>query len=158
MGYLQAHRGKVSQRTILPSTSALRGRVYELRYDSETATKTKYIVLGINIYPKGGGKSKQLLHCLDLDEIPMAEVRKLIRSASNIVTGYKRGLEHQQLIIEGRSTAIYDAQLKKLQKRIPGIYKTFKLNKITKFELTNYDFTSIADTATKKKFGIVDED
>jgi len=158
MGHLQAHRGKVSQRTILPSTSALRGRVYELRYDSETATKTKYIVLGINIYPKGGGKSKQLLHCLDLDEIPMAEVRKLIRSASNIVTGYKRGLEHQQLIIEGRSTAIYDAQLKKLQKRIPGIYKTFKLNKITKFELTNYDFTSIADTATKKKFGIVDED
>jgi hypothetical protein len=158
MGYLQAHRGKVSQRTILPSTSALRGRVYELRYDSETATKTKYIVLGINIYPKAGGKSKQLLHCLDLDEIPMAEVRKLIRSASNIVTGYKRGLEHQQLIIEGRSTAIYDAQLKKLQKRIPGIYKTFKLNKITKFELTNYDFTSIADTATKKKFGIVDED
>jgi len=158
MGYLQAHRGKVSQRTILPSTSALRGRVYELRYDSETATKTKYIVLGINIYPKGGGKSKQLLHCLDLDEIPMAEVRKLIKNASGIVTGYKRGLEHQQLIIEGRSTAIYDAQLKKLQKRIPGIYKTFKLNKITKFELTNYDFTSIADTATKKKFGIVDED
>jgi hypothetical protein len=158
MGYLQTHRGKVSQRTILPATSALRGRVYELRYDSETATKTKYIVLGINIYPKSGGASKQLLHCLDLDEIPMAEVRKLIKNASGIVTGYKRGLEHQQLIIEGRSTAIYDAQLKKLQKRIPGIYKTFKLNKITKFELTNYDFTSIADTATKKKFGIVDED
>jgi len=158
MGHLQTHRGLVSERTPIPSTSARRGRVYELRYDSETATKTKYIVLGINIYPKSGGASKQLLHCLDLDEIPMAEVRKLIRSASNIVTGYKRGLEHQQLIIEGRSTAIYDAQLKKLQKRIPGIYKTFKLNKITKFELTNYDFTSIADTATKKKFGIVDED
>jgi len=157
MGYLQAHRGKVSQRTILPSTSALRGRVYELRYDSETATKTKYIVLGINIYPKSGGASKQLLHCLDLDEIPVAEVRKLIRSASNIVTGYKRGLEHQQLIIEGRSTAIYDEQLRKLQKRIPGIYKTFKLNKITKFELTNYDFISLIDDRTKKRFGIVDE-
>ena len=157
MGYLQTHRGLVSERTTIPATSALRGRVYELRYDSETATKTKYIVLGINIYPKAGGKSKQLLHCLDLDEIPMAEVRKLIRSASNIVTGYKRGLEHQQLIIEGRSTAIYDEQLRKLQKRIPGIYKTFKLNKITKFELTNYDFISLIDDRTKKRFGIVDE-
>ena len=158
MGYLQTHRGLVSEKTTIPSTSALRGRVYELKYDSETASKTKYIVLGINIYPKGGGKSKQLLHCLDLDEIPVAEVRKLIRSASEIITGYKRGLKHQQLIIEGRSTAIYDGQLKKLQKRIPGIYKTFKLNKITKFELTNYDFISITDTRTKKKFGIVDED
>jgi len=155
MGYLQTHRGLVSERTIIPPGSAQRGRVYELKYDSETATKTKYIVLGINIYPKSGGKSRQLLHCLDLDEIPVAEVRKLIRNASGIVTGYKRGLEHQQLIIEGRSTAIYDGQLKKLQKRIPGIYKTFKLNKITKFELTNYDFISITDTRTKKKFGLV---
>ena len=158
MGYLQTHRGLVSERTIIPPGSALRGRVYELRYDSETATNTKYIVLGINIYPKAGSKAKQLLHCLDLDEIPVAEVRKLIKNASGIVTGYKRGLEHQQLIIEGRNTAVYDKQLKKLQKRIPGIYKTFKLNKITKFELTNYDFISIADTRIKKKFGIVDED
>ena len=158
MGHLQTHRGLISDRTVIPSTSARRGRVYELRYDSETATNTKYIVLGINIYPKSGGKSKQLLHCLDLDEIPVGEVRKLIRSASEIITGYKRGLEHQQLIIEGRSTAIYDKQLKKLQERIPGIYKTFKLNKIMKFELTNYDFISITDTRTKKKFGIVDED
>ena len=155
MGYLQTHRGLVSERTTIPSTSALRGRVYELRYDSETATNTKYIVLGINIYPKVGGKSKQLLHCLDLDEIPVAEVRKLIREASGIVTGWKSGLEHQQLIIEGRSRVIYDKQLKKLQKRIPGIYKTFKLNKITKFELTNYDFISLIDTRTKKKFGLV---
>ena len=158
MGYLQAHRGLISEKTTLEPSSALRGRVYELKYDSKTASKTLYLVLGINIYPKGGGKSKQLLHCLDLDEIPVAEVRKLIRNASGIVTGYKKGLEHQQLIIEGRSTAIYDGQLKKLQKRIPGIYKTFKLNKITKFELTNYDFISITDTRTKKKFGIEDED
>ena len=154
MGYLQTHRGLVSERTTISPTSALRGRVYELRYDSKTASKTLYLVLGINIYPKSGGASKQLLHCLDLDEIPVAEVRKLIRSASDIVTGHKRGLEHQQLIIEGRSTAIYDKQLKKLQKRIPGVYKTFKLDKITKFELTNYDFISLAGTRTKKRFGL----
>ena len=154
MGHLQIHRGLVSERTTIPSTSARRGRVYELRYDSKTASKQMYLVLGINIYPKGGSKSKQLLHCLDLDEIPVAEVRKLIREASGIVTGWKSGLEHQQLIIEGRSTAIYDNQLKKLQKRIPGIYKTFKLVKIKRFELTNYDFISISDTITKKKFGL----
>ena len=158
MGYLQTHRKLYTERTDLSPDSALRGRVYELRYDSKTASKQMYLVLGINIYPKGGSKSKQLLHCLDLDEIPVAEVRKLIKEASGIVTGWKAGLEHQQLIIEGRNTAVYDKQLKKLQKRIPGIYKTFKLNKITKFELTNYDFISLIDTRTKKRFGIVDED
>ena len=154
MGHLQTHRGLISDRTVIPSTAARRGRVYELRYDSKTASKQMYLVLGINIYPKGGSKSKQLLHCLDLDEIHVAEVRKLIKEASGIVTGWKAGLEHQQLIIEGRSTAIYDNQLKKLQKRIPGIYKTFKLVKIKRFELTNYDFISISDTITKKKFGL----
>ena len=157
MGYIQSHRSKITERTDIEVGQALRGRVYEIRYESDTATKGKYVVLGINIYPKGGGKSKQLLHCLDLDEIPMAEVRKLIKNASGIVTGYKRGLEHQQLIIEGRNTAVYDKQLKKLQKRIPGIYKTFKLSKIKKFELTNYDFISLIDDRTKKRFGIVDE-
>ena len=79
MGYFQTHRGLVSERTTIPSSSALRGRVYELRYDSETATKTLYIVLGINIYPKGGGKSKQLLHCLDMNLIPIIELKKIIR-------------------------------------------------------------------------------
>ena len=157
MGHIQSHRSKITERTDIEVGQALRGRVYEIRYESDTATKGKYVVLGINIYPKGGGKSKQLLHCLDLDEIPMAEVRKLIKNASGIVTGYKRGLEHQQLIIEGRNTAVYDKQLKKLQKRIPGIYKTFKLSKIKKFELTNYDFISLIDDRTKKRFGIVDE-
>ena len=157
MGHIQSHRSKITERTDIDVGQALRGRVYEIRYESDTATKGKYVVLGINIYPKGGGKSKQLLHCLDLDEIPVAEVRKLIREASGIVTGWKSGLEHQQLIIEGRSTAIYDGQLKKLQKRIPGIYKTFKLSKIKKFELTNYDFISLIDDRTKKRFGIVDE-
>ena len=154
MGHLQTHRGLISDRTVIPSTAARRGRVYELRYDSKTASKQMYLVLGINIYPKGGSKSKQLLHCLDLDEIPVAEVRKLIKEASGIVTGWKAGLEHQQLIIEGRSTAIYNKQLKRLQERIPGIYKTFKLVKIKRFELTNYDFISISDTITKKKFGL----
>jgi len=155
VGHIQSHRSKITERTDIEVGQALRGRVYEIRYESDTATKGKYVVLGINIYPKGGGKSKQLLHCLDLDEISLTEVKNLVREASGIVTGWKSGLEHQQLIIEGRSTALYDNRLKKLSKKFPGIYKTFKLNKITKFELTNYDFISLIGTRTKKKFGLV---
>ena len=158
MGYLQTHRGLVSERTIIPPGSAQRGRVYELKYDSETATKTKYIVLGINIYPKSGGKSRQLLHCLDLDEIPVIQVRKIVRTTSGIGTKITESLEHQYVIIEGRKTAYYDREVKKLQRQIPNIYKTFKLSKIKSFELCNYNFIEILDTTTKKKFGLLEDE
>jgi hypothetical protein len=157
VGFYQTHKGYVSDKTTVNSQTAQRGRIYELRYKSETSSKTKYLVMGLNVYPKSGGKSKQLLHCLDLDEIPVAEVRKLIKTGTTIKTRVEEGLSHQRLEIDGRNTAYYDSELKKLQNRIPGVYKTFKLSKITRFELTDYDFLSIADTATKKKFGIVDE-
>ena len=84
MGFYQTHKGYVSDKTTVNSQTAQRGRIYELRYKSETSSKTKYLVMGLNVWPKSGGKAKQLLHCLDLDEIPVAEVRKLIRGASGI--------------------------------------------------------------------------
>ncbi len=54
MGHIQSHRSKITERTDIDVGQALRGRVYEIRYESDTATKGKYVVLGINIYPKGG--------------------------------------------------------------------------------------------------------
>ena len=62
------------------------------------------------------------------------------------------------MIIEGRSTAYYDKEIKKLQRQIPNIYKTFKLSKIKNFELCNYNFMEILDTTTKKKFGLLEDE
>jgi hypothetical protein len=158
MGYFQTHLKLIDDKTIISSSKAKRGYVYQLRYDSKTATKSKYLVLALNIYPKTGGKSKQLLHCLDLDEIPVIQVRKIVRTTSGIGTKITEGLEHQYVIIEGRNTAYYDKEVKKLQRQIPNIYKTFKLSKIKSFELCNYNFIEILDTTTKKKFGLLEDE
>ena len=157
MGYLNAHFKYVIEKAIAPPRKAQRGRVYELTYDSKTATKNRYLVLGINVFPKRASADKQLLHCLDMDLIPITELKKIIRTATTIKERKEYGIDHQRLEIDGRNRDYYNKQLKKLQKMIPGMYKTFKVSKIKKFELCNYDFMSIADPALKKKFGIVDE-
>ena len=105
MGFYQTHKGYVDNKTTVNSQTAQRGRIYELRYKSETSSKTKYLVMGLNVWPKSGGKAKQLLHCLDLDEIPVAEVRKLIKTGTTIKTRVEEGLSHQRLEIDGRNTA-----------------------------------------------------
>jgi hypothetical protein len=155
MGYLNAHFKYVIEKAIAPPRKAQRGRVYELRYDSETATQSRYLVLGINVFPKRASADKQLLHCLDMDLIPITELKKIIRTATTIKERKEYGIDHQRLEIDGRNRDYYNKQLKKLQKMIPGMYKTFKVSKIKKFELCNYDFMSIADPALKKKLGLV---
>lgn len=157
MGFLQIHKGLVDDKTTVNPQKAQRGRVYEVRYKSKTASKTQYLVIGLNIYPKTGGASKQLLHCLDLDEIPLAEVRKIIKTGTTIKTRVEEGLSHQRLEIDGRNLAYYNSELKAIQKRIPGVYKTFKLSNITSFQLCNYDFKEVADNNTLRKFGLLDE-
>ena len=155
MGYLNAHFKYVIEKAIAPPRKAQRGRVYELRYDSETATQSRYLVLGINVFPKRASADKQLLHCLDMDLIPITELKKIIRTATTIKERKEYGIDYQRLEIDGRNRDYYNKQLKKLQKMIPGMYKTFKMDKIKKFELCNYDFMSIADPALKKKLGLV---
>ena len=155
MVYLNAHFKHIWGKAPAQKRNAQRGRVYELRYDSETATKTKYVVLGINIYPKAGGKSKQLLHCLDMNLIPIIELKKIIRTATTIKERTEYGLDHQRLEIDGRNRDYYNKQIKKLQTVIPGMYKTFKMNKIKRFELCNYDFKAMTDLALKKKLGLI---
>ena len=155
MGYLNAHFKYVIDKTPAPKRKAQRGRVYELIYDSETASENRYLVLGINVFPKRAAADEQLLHCLDMDLIPIIELKKIIRTATTIKERTEYGLDHQRLEIDGRNRDYYNRQLKKLQKMIPGMYKTFKINKIKRFELCNYDFMSIADPALKKKLGLV---
>ena len=155
MGYLNAHFKYVIEKAIAPPRKAQRGRVYELRYDSETATQSRYLVLGINVFPKRASADKQLLHCLDMDLIPITELKKIIRTATTIKERKEYGIDYQRLEIDGRNRDYYNKQLKKLQKMIPGMYKTFKMDKIKKFELCNYDFMSIADPALKKKLVLV---
>ena len=155
MGYLNAHFKYVWGKTPAQKRKAQRGRVYELIYDSKTAKESRYLVLGINVFPKRAAADEQLLHCLDMDLIPIIELKKIIRTATTIKDRTEYGLDHQRLEIDGRNRDYYNKQIKKLQTVIPGMYKTFKMNKIKRFELCNYDFKAMTDPALKKKLGLI---
>ena len=165
MGYFVAHQKLIlDKKTFSNPKQMQRGDVYELRYKSKTSTKSRYIVLALNVYSKtqGGAKSKRklkwLLHCLDLDEIPVIHMKKLLSLSEGVTRRIDEGLKHQRMLITGRNTAYYDKQIKQLQKQLPGIYKTFSILNITRVELCDYDFIKIMSTNLKKKFGIEDED
>ena len=84
MGYLNAHLKYVHEKAPAFPRRAQRGRVYELRYDSKTASESRYLVLGINIFPKRASADEQLFHCLDMDLIPIIELKKIIGTATTI--------------------------------------------------------------------------
>ena len=52
------------------------GSVYEIRYDSKTASKERYLILVLNLWPVIGGMKDQKAHCLDLAEVPPVELKK----------------------------------------------------------------------------------
>ena len=165
MGYFVAHQKLIlDKKTFSNPKQMQRGDVYELRYKSKTSTKSRYIVLALNVYSKtqGGAKSKRklkwLLHCLDLDVIPVIHMKKLLAHSEGVETRLDEGLEHQRMLITGRNTAYYDTEIKQLLKQLPGIYKTFSILNITRVELCNYDFVKIMDTSMKKKFGLLEDE
>jgi|TARA_R110000765_G_scaffold269942_3_gene368818 hypothetical protein len=160
MGYFVQHQNLILDKKTFPDPKQMiRGDVYELRYKSKTSTKDRYIVLALNVYAKtSGGKLKYLLHCLDLDEIPVIHMKKLLSRSEGVERRLDAGLEHQRMLITGRNTAYYDKEVKQLQKQLPGIYKTFSISDISRVELCNYNFTKVMDTNLKKKFGLLEDE
>jgi hypothetical protein len=159
MGYLVAHLNLILNRTTFSNPNECkRGDIYELRYKSDTAVKSRYIIMALNVYKRKAAGTDFLLHALDLDEIPVIKIKKLLGTSDGVETRVDEKMEHQRMVITGRNTAYYNKEVKKLQKLLPGIYKTFSIDKITRIELCNYNFIKIMDSSMKKKFGIVDED
>jgi hypothetical protein len=158
MGYFVAHLKLILNRTTLSNPKECkRGDIYELRYKSDTAIKSRYIIMALNVYKRKATGTDFLLHALDLDEIPVIKIKKLLGTAEGVVTRTDEGMKHQRMIITGRNTAYYNKEVKKLQRLLPGIYKTFSIDKITRIQLCNYNFIKIMDASMRKKFGIVDE-
>lgn len=130
------------------------GSVYEIRYDSKTASKERYLILVLNLWPVIGGMKDQKAHCLDLAEVPPVELKKIIKESEGILNESDGKFEHQALKFKSGYSApkvFYKKNVKKLEKTLPNIYKTFKLEKMKLVELLNYDFELALSGREKKK-------
>ncbi|MBC8428458.1 hypothetical protein H8D04_01100 [bacterium] len=156
--YYRLHRGKIiggakGRKRSQPRDLKI-GAIYEIRYDSETASKGRYLVLVLNLWPMVGGMKEQKAHCLDLAEVPPMELKKIIKESKGILNESDGKFEYQALKFPSGYSApkvFYKKNIKKLEKNLPNIYKTFKLEKMKLVELLNYDFESALSGKEKKK-------
>ena len=147
--YYRLHRGKIiggnKGRKKSKPRDLKQGVVYEIRYDSKTASKERYLILILNLWPVAGGMKDQKAHCLDLAEVPPVELKKIIKESKGILNESDGKFEYQSLKFPSGYSApkvFYNKNIKKLEKTLPNIYKTFKLDKMKLVELLNYDFES----------------
>ena len=80
MGYLAQHLKNVVKKTTVTPKKITSGPINDIRYKSDTATKTRYLVLALNVYPYSGGADDKLLHCLDMDALPFRDVKLVLRN------------------------------------------------------------------------------
>ena len=51
MGYFAQHINNIKRKTTIQPERLESGPIYEIRYRSDTASKTRYLVLAVNVYP-----------------------------------------------------------------------------------------------------------
>ena len=156
MGYLAQHLKNVVKKTTITPRAIESGPIYDIRYKSDTATKTRYLVLSLNVYPYTGGADDKLLHCLDMDALPFRDVKLVLKESDGVEMMDVKGKEYMEIKIpEGRENLqFYQKRVSAITRQIKGVYKTLKLNRISKIEICDYDFSKVVDPATSKKYGI----
>ena len=156
MGYLAQHLKNVVKKTTVTPRNITSGPIYDIRYKSDTATKTRYLVLALNVYPYTGGADDKLLHCLDMDSLPFRDVKLVLKESDGVKMLDVKGVQYMEINIpDGRENLqFYQKRVSAITRQIKGVYKTLKLNRMSKVELCDYNFTKVVDPATSKKYGI----
>ena len=97
MGYLAQHLKNVVKKTTITPRAIESGPIYDIRYKSDTATKTRYLVLSLNVYPYTGGADDKLLHCLDMDALPFRDVKLVLKESDGVEMMDVKGKEYMEI-------------------------------------------------------------
>ena len=159
MGYLAQHLKNVVKKTTVTPKKIQSGPIYDIRYKSATATKTRYLVLALNVYPYSGGADDKLLHCLDMDALPFRDVKLVLKESDGVKMVDVKGVEYMEINIpDGRENLqFYQKRVAAITRQIKGVYKTLRLDKMRKVEICDYDFEKVVDKATARKYGLIRE-
>ena len=158
--YFQRHLKNIIDRQNIPVREIESGPVYDVRYKSKTASESRYLVIALNIYPYVGSMKDKLLHCLDLDFLPIRDMKIILKEAGGVQDMNVKGKIYKEIRIpDGRENLqFYEQRVAAITRQIPKVYKTFKLDKIGRVEICNYDWVRALDPYTARKYGLLDED
>ena len=154
--YFQVHLRNVLKRVTITPRQIESGPIYDLRYQKEGSGTKRYLVLGLNVYPYTGSEKDKIFHCLDMDNLPLRDMKIIINEAQGVIEEEIQGhMFHEINIPDGRENIqFYEKRIAAITRQIPNLYKTFSLNKIKRIERCDYDFVKAVDPATAKKWGL----
>lgn len=156
MAYFSQHLKNIKRKTTIQPEGLESGPIYEIRYRSKTASKTRYLVLATNVYPYDAERKDKKLHCLDMDLLPMREFRYII--IENFGLQYIN-IKNQRFIElstpgRGKQQQFYEKNIGNILRNIPRLYKTFTLGNMRKIEICDYDFTRVLNKTDQRKLGL----
>ena len=156
MGYFSQHIRNIKRKTTIQPERLESGPIYEIRYRSKTASKTRYLVLATNIYPYDAERKDKKLHCLDMDLLPIREFRYLIKENFGLQIIEIKNQKFIELATPGRTKQqqFYEKNIGNILRNIPKLYKTFTLSNMRKIEICDYDYTKVLTKTDQKKLGL----
>ena len=157
MAYLSQHIRNIKRKTTIQPERLESGPIYEIRYRSKTATKTRYLVLAVNIYPYDAGRKNKKLHCLDMDFLPIREFRYLIKENFGLQIIEIKNQKYIELATPGRTKQqqFYEKNIGNIIRQIPKLYKTLTLGNMRKIEICDYDYTKVLTKTDQRDLGLL---
>ena len=157
MGYLSQHIRNIKRKTTIQAERLESGPIYEIRYRSETATKTRYLVLSVNVYPYDAKRQDKKLHCLDMDLLPIREFRYLIKENFGLQIIEIKNQKYIELATPGRTQQqqFYEKNIGNIIRQIPKLYKTLTLGNMRTIEICDYDYTKVLTKTDQRDLGLL---
>ena len=157
MAYLSQHIRNIKRKPTIQPERLESGPIYEIRYRSKTATKTRYLVLAVNIYPYDADRKNKKLHCLDMDFLPIREFRYLIKENFGLQIIEIKNQKYIELATPGRTKQqqFYEKNIGNIIRQIPKLYKTLTLGNMRKIEICDYDYTKVLTKTDQRDLGLL---
>ena len=157
MASLSQHIRNIKRKTTIQPERLESGPIYEIRYRSKTATKTRYLVLAVNIYPYDADRKNKKLHCLDMDFLPIREFRYLIKENFGLQIIEIKNQKYIELATPGRTKQqqFYEKNIGNIIRQIPKLYKTLTLGNMRKIEICDYDYTKVLTKTDQRDLGLL---
>lgn len=156
MAYLSQHLKNIKRKTTIQAERLESGPIYEIRYRSKTASKSRYLVLAVNIYPYDAKRQDKKLHCLDMDLLPMREFRTIIKENFGLQIIEIKNMKFIELATPGRTKQqqFYEKNIGNIIRQIPKLYKTFTLGNMKKIEICDYDYTKVLNKTDQRNLAL----
>ena len=156
MAYLSQHLKNIKRKTTIQAERLESGPIYEIRYRSKTASKSRYLVLAVNIYPYDAKRQDKKLHCLDMDLLPMREFRTIIKENFGLQIIEIKNMKFIELATPGRTKQqqFYEKNIGNIIRQSPKLYKTFTLGNMKKIEISDYDYTKVLNKTDQRNLAL----